>query len=338
MRHRLGSALLAVSLLVGCGDPAPEPASESLESLQAPLTETDVDVAPECQSLITFVNVAPFATLDAYLPSDVVTNLVAQRASAPFVTLADINSVRLVGPARLEQIEAGARTEGYIGSSCVGIMDDLAISTDDEAKIVALVNSLSSTELHDILPYAWNGATNLLNLRPFTSAQGISNTAGIGSVSFRNLRNAATLSQPLEQLISAVNALPNGSWGAEMARHFDWYSILMNEGRYRLNGLECFGIDPDILPNGAIIRPNLATAAEVHAEVANTVNYANHGGQLSSSVIAAGLANLDARTAGRSFKGCYFSFSNDPWSGNNVAFFVDTVSGFSVLTETYWSE
>jgi hypothetical protein len=54
--------------------------------------------------------------------------------------------------------------------------------------------------------------------------------------------------------------------------------------------------------------------------------------------VAAGLANLDARTAGRSFKGCYISYANDPWSGNNLAFFVDTVTGFSVMAETYWSE
>jgi hypothetical protein len=76
----------------------------------------------------------------------------------------------------------------------------------------------------------------------------------------------------------------------------------------------------------------------VHSEVQSTVNLANRYNQISSSVIAAGMANLDALTAGRTFKGCYFSYANDPWSGHNVAFFVDTVNGFSVLTETYWSE
>jgi hypothetical protein len=264
MRLRLGTTLLAVSLFAGCGEAGSEPSSESLDTQGEPLTGTDVDVAPECQGIITFVNTVSFETLDAYLPSDVALNLVDHRSVSPFVTLADVNSVRLVGPARLEQLEGGARAEGFIGSSCVGIMDDLAISTDDDAAMVALVNSLSSTELHDILPYAWNGATNLLNLRPFTSAQGISNTSGIGSVSFRNLRNAATLSRPLEQLIAAVNALPGGNNGATMARHFDWYDIVSNAGYYRLNGMECFGIDPNILPNGTVIRQNLANAAHVH--------------------------------------------------------------------------
>jgi hypothetical protein len=338
MQLHLGTALLAVSLFAGCGEAGSEPSSESLDSQRAPLTGTDVDVAPECQGIITFVNTASLETLDEYLPSDVALNLVGQRSVAPFVTLADVNSVRLVGPARLEQIEGGARAEGFISPLCVGILDDLALSADDNIEMVALVNSLSSTELHDILPYAWNGATNLLNLRPFTSAQGIANTPGIGSVSFRNLRNAATLSRPLEQLIAAVNALPDGNNGANMARHFDRYELIWNAGYYRLNGMECFGIDPDHLPNGTVIRQNLANAAEVYAEVSGTVSFANRNNQIPSSVVQAGLANLSARIAGRSFKGCYYSHSDDPWSGNNVAFFVDTVSGFSVLTDTFWAE
>jgi DNA uptake protein ComE-like DNA-binding protein len=340
--RRLGSALLAVSMFAGCGGVESELSSESLESRsverqQAPLTTTDVDVAPECQGIITFVNEASFQTLDAYLPSDVATNLVTRRTSSPFVTLAQVDAVQEVGPARLEQIEGGARAEGFIGSSCVGIMDELAVSTDDSAAIVSLVNTVSDTELHDVLPYAWNGATNLLNLRPFTSAQGISDVAGIGDVSLRNIRNAATLSRPLEALISAVNVLPQPDYGAKMARHFDWWQIVTDR-YYHLGGLECFGLEPNSVPYGATIRPNLANAAEVRAEVVSTVSTANRRNQIPSSVISAGLANLDALIAGRSFKGCYFSYADDPWSGNNVAFFVDTVTGFSVLTETYWSE
>lgn len=329
-----------MSLLAGCGEAASEPSSElSLETVQAPLlTETDVDVAPECQGLLTFVNTASYTALDRFLPSDLVSNLVSRRAQTPFVSIADLNSVRLMGPARLEQIESGARTLDYIDADCAGVMDDLALSHDDAAKVVSLVNSLSSTELHDILPYAWNGAVNLLNLRPFTSVQAISDTSGIGSVSLRNLRNAATLSQPLEQLISAVNGLPQQNWGAVMARHFDWWRTVTYEGRYQYGGLECFGIDPDSLPQGATIRPNLATAAEVHAEVEGTVAYARYTGPIDQTLVDAGLANLDARIAGRTFKGCYFGYANDPWSGNNVAFFVDTVSGFSVMTKTYWVE
>jgi hypothetical protein len=341
MRRRLGSALLAVGLFVGCGGTESESSSDSLQRQQAPLTETDVDVAPECQGILGFVNTASFATLDAYLPSDVVSNLVTRRASSPFVSLADISTVRLVGPARLEQLAGGARTEGLIGPSCIGILDGLALSTEDAAAIVSLVNTLSDSELHDVLPDAWNGAVNLLTLRPFTSVQAISNVVGIGEVSLRNIRNSATLSRPLEALIDAVNARPDDNNGASMARHFDWWQTVTGGQHNYGEWLECFGLEPSSVPYGATVRPYLADAAEVRAQVEYAVSTANWNSQsnpIPSNVVAAGMANLDERITGRTFKGCYFSYSDDPWSAHNIAFFVDTVNGFSILTETFWAE
>jgi len=334
--RRLGPVLLAASLFAGCGSDV-EPSSEPTAQQQAPLTTTNVDVPPECQGILGFANTASFQTLDAYLPSDVVTNLVTRRASSPFVSLADISTVRLVGQTRLEQLTAGARAQGFIGPSCVGVLDGLALSTDDAAAIVSLVNTISDSELHDVLPDAWNGAVNLLTLRPFTSVQAIANTAGIGEVSLRNIRNSATLSRPFEALIDAVNAVPDTHTGVYMARHFDWWQYVTTNGAYGY-GLECFGLEPSSVPSGATVRPYLADAAEVRAEVLNTVSTANRNNQISSGVITAGIANLDALITGRSFKGCYFSYANDPWSGHTAAIFVDTVNGFSVLSETYWAE
>jgi hypothetical protein len=271
----------------------------------------------------------------------VANNLVTRRTTAPFATLAEVASVPLVGAARLAQIEGGARAEGYIDATCAGIRDQLAVSADDEDAMLELVNSVSSTELHDVLPYAWNGATNLLNLRPFTSTQGIANTAGIGTVSFRNLRNAATLSRPLEHLIEEVNAtpLPNRQ-RADMARHFDWHSIVWDSTYlHYLQGMECFGIEPSRLPQEASIRSNLANAAEVRDRVESAVEWGNREGHISSSVVNAGMANLDALIAGRTFKGCHLSWSEwRYWGMTDISFFVDTESGFSVLVETSWSE
>ncbi|RKG77268.1 hypothetical protein [Corallococcus terminator] len=342
--RRLGSALLAVSMFAGCGGLETEPSPESLtspsfEAQQAPITTTNVDVAPECTGIITFVNTASFQTLDAYLPSNVATNLVSRRSTALFTSLADVSSVNLVGETRLKQIEQGARATGAIGSSCVGIFDGLAISTSDAAAIVSLVNTIPDSELHDVLPDAWNGAANLLNLRPFTTAQAISNVTGIGDVSFRSIRNAATLSRPFEALASALNAIPsNGSHGAQLKRHFDWWDEVTAYHGYSQGGPTCFGLEPSSVPSGAAIRPNLANAAEVRAAVVNTINYVNGNTLISASVRNAGLANLDALSAGRSFKGCIFSYSDDPWSRHNVSIFVDTVNGFSVFTETWWAE
>ena len=341
--RRLGQALVTLSLLAGCGgtefEPAAESSSEALAVSAAPLTTTDVDVAPECQGLLRFVNQASYATLDAYLPSDVASGLVARRASTPFVSLADVSSVRGVGPARLVQIEQGSRARGYVGSSCVGILDNLALSTDDAAALVSLVNGVSDSELHDILPDAWNGAANLLNLRPFTSAQAISDVAGVGEVSLRNLRNSATLSRPFEALIGAVNAAPQSSYyTAQLSRHFDWWQVVVTEQYYQFGGLECFGLEPSSVPHGARVRPTLADAAEVRAAVKAAVDIASPRGQISQAVIDAGMANLDARITGRSFKGCTFGFARDPWSGRHGQIFVDTVNGFSVFVDTGWVE
>ncbi len=338
MRH-LGSTLLAFSLLAGCGvEPESSSESPSTGSQQAALTATDVDVAPECQGIINFVNGASFQTLDAYLPSDVATRIVTQRATTPFVTLAQVSAVTGMGPARLEQLEGGARAQSYIGPSCVGIMDELAVSADDAAAIVSLVNTIPDSELHDVLPDAWNGAANLLNLRPFSSVQAISGMAGIGSDSLRNIRNAATLSRPLEALIAAANAAStDGNFGGFLARHFDWWEVVTTNGTYH-GQLECFGLEPSSFPSSASVRPYLADATEVRNEVISTIGAANRNNSIPASVYAAGLANLDMLTAGRSFKGCYFGYANDPWSNNSVAIFVDIENGFSIMTNVWWAE
>ncbi|MCY1078963.1 hypothetical protein [Archangium lansingense] len=328
--RRIGSALLALSLLAGCGGTEAEPSSESLERQQAPLTTTDVDVAPECQGILTFVNTATFAKLDAFLPSDVVTNLVNRRATSQFVSLADLLTVPLVGPARLEQIESGARTQGLIGASCVGIENELALSTDDAARMVSLVNSISSTELHDVLPYAWNGAVNLLATRPFTSVQGIANTTGIGSVSLRNIRNAATLSAPLETLIAAVNASVGGNGGLVMARHFDRWELLTGHGYYNYQA-DCFGFDDEDLPWGMTGDPTPVDGSVVYQHIAARVS-----SQL--PIVTAGLANLAALTQNRTFKGCHVGYADDPWSSHSVTFFVDEETGFGVMTDSFWVE
>ncbi|WPB73219.1 hypothetical protein KYC5002_29670 [Archangium violaceum] len=335
--RRLGTALLAASLFTACGGAELESSNEPLAQQQAALTITDVDVSPECQGILQFANTASFATLDAYLPSDVVSNLVARRAISPFVSLADISSVRLVGPTRLDQLTAGARAKGYLPSSCIGILDGLAVSTDDAAAIVSLVNSIHDSELHDVLPDAWNGAVNLLTQRPFTSVQAISNVTGIGDVSLRNIRNSATLSRPLEALINAANAVGyHGHGGAYMARHFDWWQEVTGNGSYNASTPVCFGLEPTSVPRGATVRPYLADAAEVRAEFKATLDYADPYKQLPQR--ATGLANLEERINGRSFKGCYFGYSNDPWSAHSVAIFVDVENGFSLLTGTYWAE
>ncbi|HEY8212110.1 MAG TPA: hypothetical protein VIG99_31730, partial [Myxococcaceae bacterium] len=151
----------------------------------------------------------------------------------------------------------------------------------------------------------------------------------------RNLRNAATLSVPFETLATAVNNLHTQ---ARLLRHFNWYEELMNaQYAYQLSGMTCFGVDPDLLPNGAEIRENLADATEVYNAASYTVSYANyfHSPPIDGT---AGLSNLQAQAAGKAFFGCYIEYANDPWSGHTIRFFVDTVAGYQVLAETWWAE
>ncbi|WP_426749664.1 hypothetical protein [Myxococcus sp. Y35] len=341
MRH-LVPALLSASLLVGCGPAESEPSSPSTERQGAPLTTTDVDVAPECQGILTYLNTASFEALDAYLPSNVATNLVNQRATAPFTTMAQVASVSGVGAARLTQIEGASRELGFITSTCAGIYDELALSTEDAAAVVSLVNTVAAHTLYAILPNASTGAANLIGLRPFSSIQAVSATSGIGSASLRDLRNAATQGYALAELIAAINAQPESLWTSRLSQNFSVESVL--NGAYsnggRLDNATCFGIDPNLYPEGEWnTRPALATGAEVLGQVESTVGYAERNGPLAEEVITAGLAELEANTAGGTFKGCYISYYTEAsWAGTVVAFFIDTATGYRVLTAQDWVE
>ena len=326
------SIIVGVVGMVGCAAPGVE---EPTDSNGAALTSTDVDVAPECQGILDFVNQASFATLDAYLPSNVAQGIVTRRATAPFTSIADVSSVSGIADARLTQIHGGAGVEGYVTASCVGIYDELAVSSDDQQAMVELVNDVSSTQLHSILPDAWNGASNLLGARPFTTVAQISATAGIGPSSLRRIRNAATLAKPFEALAEAATALHRD---AEILTRFDWFQEMLNgDDHYHLGEFTCFGLPLAYLPGTVTERPNLADATEVYNKVAAAVSQANGLNQLTIDP-AIGLANLQERIAGRTFFGCYIGYADDPWSGYSRAFFVDPDSGFSVLAETGWSE
>ncbi|MCP3097370.1 hypothetical protein LZ198_00630 [Myxococcus sp. K15C18031901] len=346
MNRRLGSAFIAVGLLAGCGGvteaelSTPEPTQTQAET--TPLTSLDVDVAPECEGILDFVNRATYATLDFYLPSNVASGIVNRRVTTPFVSIEDISAIPQVAEARLKEIEKGARAEGYLSPNCIGIYDELALSVDDSSSILHLVNSISSTELHDMLPNAWTGATNLLNTRPFETIQAVSNTSGIGIVSLRHIRNAATLSRPLENLAYELDQLSsNGSHGGKLARHFDWWTTMRNDirGAYGRTDVECFGIDEDRIPaDGPTLRANLATPADVLARFEYTVQVSDRYNVVPQPLKDAAKANLVNLSAGRSFVGCSYSFEKDPWSGDTVEFFYDPADGFGIWTHTYWSE
>ncbi|AKQ68417.1 putative lipoprotein [Myxococcus hansupus] len=340
--RRLVSALLSTSMLIGCGPAESETPSPSLEQQQAPLTTSDVDVAPECQGILTFLNTASAATLGSYVPNNVVNNLVAARSASAFTTMAQVASVSTVGATRLTQLEGGARAQGFITSSCLGILDEVALSVDDGAALVTLVNTVGASSLHAILPNAWTGAYNLLNTRPFTSAQAISATSGIGSASLRSLRNAANMGYALSELFAVVNAQPESNWTSRLSQNFSAESILggAHGSSGVLTGGTCFGIDPSLYPTTGTwtTRSHLATGAEVVNQVRSTVGYAERNGTISPNVVTAGIAELQANTANRTFKGCDVYYRKGPWAGIVINFYIDTASDYRVLSVQHWVE
>src|SRR5688572_33376612 len=94
MHRHLFAGLSAVAL-AACAADAPD-----LTAIDQPLTAPDRDLAPECQGILDYATTASLGQLDAVLPDTVAAAIVAHRAEAPLITLADLLAVPGVGPAR----------------------------------------------------------------------------------------------------------------------------------------------------------------------------------------------------------------------------------------------
>lgn len=325
-----GLLFLGSLAVTGC---AAEPLEAELDAVASPLTLNDVDVPPECQGILGYVNSASYAALDAYLPNTVANAIVVRRASSPFVSLMDLSSVSGIAQARLAQITAAARAENWIGPSCAGVYEELGVSTDDVAAILSYVNTASLSALTPVMRFeASTVAPILIAARPITSMQQLVDLYGVGLETFRSIRDAAIVT-PFDLLVNSVNAVHRD---AALSTAFDLYG----ETAYmpgQPTGLTCFGPGTSwVTQLGGTWVPTPASGTEVLQQVTYTVNYANRYGGVTG--IAAGLADLGAQVNGQTFYGCYFSFAPDPWSGVNRSAFINTKTGYRVLTETRWSE
>lgn len=297
------------------------------------LTTGDVDFAPECAGILGYANWASLSELDAYLPSTVANAIVQRRAVQPFTSIADISSVTGIAQARLAQITSRAYTYDFIDVECAGVYEELAVSYDDSVAILAYANTAGASELESVVRFeAANVVPQLIAGRPFTTLQALVDTYGVGPATFRSLRDAA-IDGPFDLLAKKVNATAGM---AKLSLSFDWFDLVV-EQHWGQSSIECFGVDPGLVNSvGGVIRPNLATGSEVLADVTDTVSSADAYGQVGDAT--AGLADLAAQTAGQTFFGCYISYQPDPWSQVNRAFFVNTKTGYRVLSQTGWSE
>jgi DNA uptake protein ComE-like DNA-binding protein len=320
----------AISALVlgGC---AADPAATS--TLASAVTIHDTDLAPECAGIIDYVNTASLAELDSYLPSDVANALVQRRATQAFVDIADVSSVSGIAQARLALIAARARTLAFIGPSCAGVYEELAVSTDDATAILAYANTATEAELWDVVRTEPDTVAPLLvSLRPYTTLQQLVDVSGVGPSTFRSLRDAAVL-DPFDDVVDRVNAF---GADAELKTAFNWYSAASESGYYTQASKTCFGVPYTLVDGYGQLRPNLADATEVVQQITYAVNYANRYGGVGNS--SAGLAHLSAQVAGGTFFGCYISWQPNPWCGYTRRFFVNKDTGYRVLSDTWWCE
>lgn len=312
----------AISALV-LGACAAEPA---LSTQASAVTIDDTDLAPECEGILDHVHTATLAELDAYLPSDVASAIVAAR---PFADIADLSAVPGIAQGRLWHIAERARALGFIGSSCAGIYEELAVSASDAAAILAYANTASEAELWDVVRTEPDTVAPLLvSRRPHGSLQYLVDTYGVGPSTFRSLRDAA-VEDPFDELAGRVNDL---GYQSEIRTAFNWYAVA-GEQPGQQSGMLCFGVPWELVnSHGGQMRSNLATPQEVYDQVAFTVSYSGVGNS------AAGLAHLAAQLAGKTFLGCYIEFQPNPWCGYTHAFFVSKETSYRVFTQTYWCE
>jgi hypothetical protein len=295
------------------------------------------DTAPECAGFLTYANTASFGALDAYLPSHVAQAIVDARTVAPFGSVASVVAVNGVAETRLQQLLSAARTAGLVGASCSGIYDQIAVSTAEATAMVGLVNEASAEELHGLLAFLINHGVvgSLLAERPVATAGEIALVSGVGPAVFRALRNAATFRRPWEDLVGAVNAINHPDGQVRLDTHFDWASYVI--GAADFSSMTCFGIDGALLPAGATSRALLGDGNEVMENVGEAIALANHQGELSIDPTP-GLTDLEWRTAGRSFLGCYITSHPNPWVYDSRTFFVDRDTGASVMITFHYVE
>ncbi|HEX4420832.1 MAG TPA: hypothetical protein VH165_23110 [Kofleriaceae bacterium] len=314
----------------GCTEPA---APEATSTTASAITTDDTDFAQECTGILGYADDAAFAELDSYLPSNVASAIVARRALRPFDDIADLSSVSGVGEARLEQIANRANALDWTDVGCYGIVDELAVSFDDEAAILAFVNTAASTAIHNACredPDPTSAA--IIAGRPYTTLPQISAVRGVGPATFRSLRDAA-IAGPFDQLAATVTAAGRD---VTFSTNFDWLSVLFQQPG-RPTSISCWGVAPGFVAEvDGIVRPELADGNEVMANVTGTLGYANRSGAPIDGT--AGLADLARNVAGQTFFGCYLRYAPDPWSGVDRAFYVNQTTGYRVFTEERWSE
>lgn len=327
--------LLSIGLAAGAGLAACAPSTD-LSTATGSLSTEDNDTSDYCVGILEYVNSASYGALDAYLPAQVASDIVTRRGITPFVSMADISSISGVANARLVFMAQGARNDDFIDEDCLGVFEEHAVSYADGAAILAFVNGATQLELQRAMPENLDAVPYLMSTRPYTTLAALEATPQVGIATFHAIKVAA-IDGPFEQLAESFNSynLEGSLWATP---DFNWWNSLYGgDMPGYLSSMTCFGMDSITTEFGGTIDPTLADAAEVVGYIEDTIEYADRFNGFPGSTTA-GLADLATWAAGRTFYGCYLSYTPDPWSGVNRAFFIDLETETGVMAETRWSE
>ena len=217
---------LVATLAVGCAD---APSADSLETSTLALAEG----SPEAVGLLAFLN-DPTTTIDV-LDVDVplnrrtARNLIHHRDGFDgiagtyddnlFDSLAEVDGVRWVGPAAMDQLVYFATHQSWVpsGDATLGRYDGIAFTVDEAELTLDFVNSASLDLLDHDLALDRRAAVAIVAAQPVASVKELAGLYYVGTTALRALKEAAVAAAPAPSLDEA--------FAADLTAHLaEWYA------------------------------------------------------------------------------------------------------------------
>jgi hypothetical protein len=192
--------------LIGCAAPSVSPATESGASATAK-SNAVLDGSPEAVGLLAFVNDATttFAVLDDEVPLDrrSATYIIAHRDGSDglsgtsddnlFGTVAELDSVRWVGPVSLDLLTDYAEDAGYVPgwNDRLGTWDGVTFAVYEAEGTINFVNEASETMLDDEVPLNRRAVNSILEARPLETVAQLSELYFVGHSAMELLLDGA---------------------------------------------------------------------------------------------------------------------------------------------------
>jgi hypothetical protein len=151
-----------------------------------------VDGSPSGVGLLAFVNDAAttFELLDSELDRRAASNLIDER---PFSTVDEVDAVKYVGPAALDDLLSMASALGYVptGSDVLGSYDGVSFTVDEAELTLATVNQESASFLKSEVGLPSRAVTSIVDARPVDAMPVLADLYWVGPAGLTHLRDHA---------------------------------------------------------------------------------------------------------------------------------------------------